>query len=453
MTVRIGIHFLRHRLLRAAEKYGGQAAYSSVFRCSRGFDAIGAAPTGRDGGEDTTFEDTALEDTAFEIWDEHETADEFVGRVDVLVGIPDIRLMNARARARHRPPYLALVMGDATRAVPWRAAFMRQFQSNDTLVCSCSADRDILRMFLDTPWQSSVDVAPMPTELEGIAPTGQAPTVVAEALAGVDPRRPIILSAERMNSEKGIHHVIPLVAYLRDHGHDPMVVFLNGGADAAKTAYQAELEAQLAATRLTDSAVFLPFLPTHEVAAAYARAALVTSASTIYDNNFGYIPIEAQATSTPPIVTDWGGYRDSVLDGKTGLFMPTTLQTDGSVRVDWLPAARAAADVLSDPERYDRMARAGRQHVQDRFSIQAARRIYSELAVTALERNIDAAPPWRINELGQTAIDVGWTDQTDTPDRTGRRAWRASHHSADHAALHQLIYGKYATCSEGSDPP
>ncbi|GAA5095234.1 glycosyltransferase [Nocardia iowensis] len=438
MTIRIGVHFIRRRILRAAEKYGGPAAHSSVFRCAKGFDALSAAPAGKD--------------TVFEAWDEREPADEFVGRVDVLVGIPDIRLLNARDRSRHRPPYLALVMGDATRAVPWRVALMRRFQSNDTLVCSCSADREILRTFLDAPWESSVDVAPMPTDLGLFLPNGPAPAALTEALAGFDPRRPVILSAERMKPEKGVHHIVPLAAWLRDHGHRPVLVFLHAAAGATKTAYQAELEASLAAAQLTDAAVFLPFLDASGLAAAYARATFVVSASTIYDNNFGYVPIESQVARTPPIVADWGGYRDSVRHGRTGVHMPTTVQLDGSVTVDWLPAARAAADLLADPEQYDRTAEAGWRHVQDRFSIEASLRIYSALAMTALERDTDAAPDWRINELGQHAIDIGWTDQTDTPDRTGRQRWRDLGRAADYDAIHQLIYGKYATHSKVMSP-
>ncbi|MFI9503339.1 glycosyltransferase [Nocardia sp. NPDC052566] len=434
MTVRIGVHFIRRRILRAAERFGGPAVHSSVFRCARGFDAVSAAP--------------ASGDTVFEAWDEREPADEFVGRVDALVGIPDIRLLNARDRARHRPPYLALVMGDATRAVPWRAALMRRFQSNDTLVCSCSADREILRTFLDPPWESSVDVAPMPTDLGLFVPKEPAPQALTQALAGFDHRRPVLLSAERMKPEKGVHHLVALAAYLRDHGHRPVLVFLHGAEGAAKTAYQAELEVSLATAGLADSSVFLPFLDAGGLAAAYARSAFVVSASTIYDNNFGYVPIESQVARTPPIVTDWGGYRDSVLDGRTGVHMPTTVEFDGSVTVDWLPAARAAADLLADPQLYDRTAEAGWRHAQDRFSIEASLRIYSALAMRAIERDIDAAPAWRINELGQHAIDIGWTDQTDTPDRTGRQRWRDLGHAAQYDAIHQVIYGKYATHSK-----
>lgn len=434
MTTRVGLHFIRRRILRRAERHGGRAVHGSVFRCASAFDAMSAA------SQDT--------DVVFDTWDEREPADDFVGRVDVLLGIPDIRLMNARDRSRHRPPYLALVMGDATRAIPWRTAFLARFRSNDTFVCSCSADCEILRMFLVPPWRSSVDRAPMPAQLDLFVPSEPPPAVVTEALARFDRRRPVILSAERMKPEKGVHHIVPLAEHLRLHGHDPVLLFLSAGANGSKTAYQAALEARLADTGLAASSVFLPFLDARGLAGAYAAATFAMSASTIYDNNFGYVPIESQVAGTPPIVTDWGGYRDSVVDGVTGVHMPTTLEEDGTVSVDWLPAARTAAGLLAAPDRYRQTTRAGWRHVQDHFSVQASLRIYSALARTALERDPSAAPGWGITELGRAAIASGWTDQSDSPDRTGRVSPRGRNASPDQLVIHKLIYEKYVTYSK-----
>ena len=41
------------------------------------------------------------------------------------------------------------------------------------------------------------------------------------------------------------------------------------------------------------------------------------SLSVHQDENFGYAPIEAMACGVPAVVTDWGGYRDSVVHGET----------------------------------------------------------------------------------------------------------------------------------------
>lgn len=436
MSIQVGLHFMRRRILRRAEAHGGRTAHSSVFRCATGFDAVGAASGGRG--------------TRFEIWDETEPADDFVRRSDVLLGTPDIRLLNARARTGHRPPYLMLVMGDATRAIPFSMRVMERLQPDDTIVCTCSADREVLRLFLDLPAHDSVDLAPMPTDLSLFVPKGPVPVEVAEALSQFDSRRPVLLSAERLKEAKGVHRVIPLAAHLREHGFDPVLAFLGATTGTARTSYQLTLERSVREQGLEKSTVFLPFLDAHGLASVYARSTFAVSASTIYDNNFGYVPIESMVAATPPIVSDWGGYRDIVLDGVTGAHMPTTLHPDGTTSLDWLPGATAAAALLADPDRYHHAAQAGRARAEDRYSIRAAIRIYGALAAAALERDRDSLPPWRINDLGRTAIAAGWVDQTDNADRTRRVPRTARTPSTDYHTIHQLIYSKYATRTEAA---
>jgi glycosyltransferase involved in cell wall biosynthesis len=430
MDFRIGLHFMRRRILNAARRFGG-AAHSSMFRCARGFEAMAEMPPG-DG-------------ISFHIWNEHEPAEEFIRRVDVLLGVPDIRLLTAREHSRHRPPYLAMVMGDATRAVPWPDAYMQRLQATDTVVCSCTADRDILRTFLASPTELSVDVAPMPIDSTQFAPGRPPPESLTEALARFGKSRPVILSADRMRLQKGLHHIVALTNWLRGAGHEPLLVFLNAVIGEGKSWYQAELEARLDRASLGECAVFLPHLSADDMWPTYARAAFVVSASTIYDNNFGYVPVESQFAGTPPIVADWGGYHDIVVDGQTGLHMPTVLQSDGTVQVDWQPAAEAAHLLLSNPQEYRRIVQAGWIHVQQQFSLKAVRQRYCSLALLALARDNADIPEWRINQLGATAIAVGWTDQSDTPDRAGRRRWRRCGTAEDYDYIHNLVYSKYVT--------
>ena len=64
---------------------------------------------------------------------------------------------------------------------------------------------------------------------------------------------------------------------------------------------------------------------------ARARAVLVTA-----EEDFGIVPLEAQAAGTPVIAYDAGGARETVIDGQTGIrFAPQT--------VDALAAAITAA--------------------------------------------------------------------------------------------------------------
>jgi glycosyltransferase involved in cell wall biosynthesis len=80
---------------------------------------------------------------------------------------------------------------------------------------------------------------------------------------------------------------------------------------------------------------------------------------------FGQVIIEGLAAELPVIATDAGGAREIIDNGRTGLLVPC-----GDA-----PALTAAlAELLAQPERARRLARAGRVHVLEHFTIEQSAR-------------------------------------------------------------------------------
>lgn len=84
--------------------------------------------------------------------------------------------------------------------------------------------------------------------------------------------------------------------------------------------------------------------------------------------------LEAMAAGLPVIATDVGGNREVVVDGETGILIPVG---DPAVLADRM------IELLSDPERADRMGLAGRRRVEAEFdvvrTVSEYEGIYSEL--------------------------------------------------------------------------
>ncbi|MCX9011239.1 MAG: glycosyltransferase [Candidatus Methanoperedens sp.] len=96
--------------------------------------------------------------------------------------------------------------------------------------------------------------------------------------------------------------------------------------------------------------------------------------TTAMDEDFGMTPIEAMAAGKPVIAVREGGYLESIIDGKTGIFIRPTVQD----------IVKTIATVASDPERYRLAceAQAGRfdtgiflDKIRSKLSLQVEREI------------------------------------------------------------------------------
>ena len=66
------------------------------------------------------------------------------------------------------------------------------------------------------------------------------------------------------------------------------------------------------------------------VLAALRAADLFVSLSDNIQETFGLTPVEAMAAGLPCVVSDWNGYRDTVVDGETGFRIATTTAPPGT---------------------------------------------------------------------------------------------------------------------------
>jgi glycosyltransferase involved in cell wall biosynthesis len=80
--------------------------------------------------------------------------------------------------------------------------------------------------------------------------------------------------------------------------------------------------------------------------AAWAAADVFTSLSDNIQESFGLAPVEAMAAGLPAVVSDWDGYRDTVLEGESGFRVPTAMPADAGAEI--------ALRYLSDADDYDR---------------------------------------------------------------------------------------------------
>jgi D-inositol-3-phosphate glycosyltransferase len=148
----------------------------------------------------------------------------------------------------------------------------------------------------------------------------------------------------------------------------------------------------------------------------FAAADVFCSPADSVQETFGLTPLEAMASGVPQVVSDWSGYRDTVVDGETGFLVPTWFPHDdaeaclGSALYDGLDlydhlllaqstavdvdALRAALErLLDEPELCRRMAAASRRRAVERFGwpvvVERCEALWDELSAVAARTGSD----------------------------------------------------------------
>jgi glycosyltransferase involved in cell wall biosynthesis len=161
--------------------------------------------------------------------------------------------------------------------------------------------------------------------------------------SGVNGKEVRLLYVGRISREKDLDVLATAYKKIREAGHPVKLYFVGDGP------YAETLTAAL------PDAVFLGYLTGEKLAKAYASADIFVFPSTT--DTFGNVILEAQASGLPVIVSDLGGPKELVEDGKTG-FVTKAHDADDF--------ARAITRVSGDAKLRARMGEEARQRVIDR---------------------------------------------------------------------------------------
>jgi len=119
----------------------------------------------------------------------------------------------------------------------------------------------------------------------------------------------------RLSRKKGHKVLIEALAKLKRTDICCIMV----GDDGRQTSYRTSLLELIHECQLEGIVRLLP--QTADMPAAYSLAAVVVAPS-IKPEGFGRVPVEAQAMGRPVIASDVGGFRETIVNGLTGLLVP-----------------------------------------------------------------------------------------------------------------------------------
>lgn len=164
--------------------------------------------------------------------------------------------------------------------------------------------------------------------------------------------RPLVVGTVKTLAHKyGIDLLLRAFAQLEPGQHVQLHV-VGGGPQ------EAELRTLAGSLGVADRVRFIPRVPHDRVPAVLNDLDVFVALSRLDSESFGVAVIEASACGLPVVVADVGGLPEVVAHGDTGLVVP---------REDPAAAAGAIHQLLADAALRERMGRAGRALVQQRY--------------------------------------------------------------------------------------
>jgi glycosyltransferase involved in cell wall biosynthesis len=245
---------------------------------------------------------------------------------------------------------------------------------DDCIVFSCTADRRIFQR-LTGACRAGRAVLPFAVDPSRFAPTGAPSRQRIRSIMGWSDANCVFVYAGRITAEKNLHTL--LVVFDGVLARHPQARLLVIGACEDQPFHEFgtgpfDMEGILqqvldSSPRLREAVRRLPWVAREELPALLSACDVFLSLTVHHDENFGYGQVEAMSCGLPVVCTEWGGLKDTVLDGQTGLTVPTWVCGRG-IQLDLGRAFNNCSALVESADLRGRLGRAGRARVVEEYS-------------------------------------------------------------------------------------
>ncbi len=171
----------------------------------------------------------------------------------------------------------------------------------------------------------------------------------------------------RVRPQKGTDLFVEAMCRLLPE-HPEFTAVVIGLATKRHQPYLRQLRIRIARAGLQHRILILGELPPRDIPAWFRR--LTIHAAPQRQEGFGLTPLEAMASGTAVVATRAGAFESQILHGQTGLLV-------NADSADELTSA--IGELMADPAHTEHMGRAGREHVEAKFSVEHEARAICEV--------------------------------------------------------------------------
>lgn len=209
------------------------------------------------------------------------------------------------------------------------------FKEYDSLICTSTAVKkavenilNAIRYYLNINGQATIeykgrlDVLPLGVDTDEFYPTDKG---AARKKFNIPQDSFVLLWIGRLSAYDKAD-LMPLLLGLRrliENNEEKKIILIIAGHDRKNMPLMPAIIEYAKGIGVIDNVIFMPEQKMTERNDLYAAADVFVSPIDNIQETFGLTPIEAMACGVPQVVSDWDGYKDTVVDGVTGFKIPT----------------------------------------------------------------------------------------------------------------------------------
>jgi len=336
---------------------------------------------------------------------QREILQEMILSCDVLVGAMDTLTLQVRRDLNKEIPFICFLLGNMPRGAINMMKRHHLFSTTDILLGNCAGDMEILDNFFEN---AQSRLLPFSFNENDFYPLDEAAKRDIRARLGFGPEERILLYSGRLALEKNVHttlRVFSLVQKLVPNtrliiaGEGFIDAFLEFGSFSLSVRNTLErLVAKLGIDR--NSVTFAGSKDKAELLELYNIADLLINMTLHHDENFGLAQVEAMACGTPVVGANWGGLKDTIVEGETG-YKVSTAVTDSGVKLNWWEAVNKIVSLLNDGSKAQWMSRKCRDRAHSKYSLTQYRQNLKSILDDCRDRAGGRSEPLRASEFAR----------------------------------------------------
>lgn len=209
------------------------------------------------------------------------------------------------------------------------------FKKYDSLICTSKAVQSAVRNNLDSiqyhleengqanlKYTGRLDVLPLGIDTETFSPIDKKQ---AREQFNIPLDAFVLLWIGRLSAYDKADLMPILFAFRRllKNNTNKKMIFIIAGHDRKNMPFLPALEKYAKDLGIIENVIFMPEHELTKRMILYSAADVFVSPVDNIQETFGLTPIEAMACGVPQVVSDWDGYKDTVIEGVTGFRIPT----------------------------------------------------------------------------------------------------------------------------------